>query len=146
MILLSRFVKDRIASQFSFILSLDANTTCVLFKNNWTETCDPVIGDFTPADFSGYANVVMGGNWSSVPSYAGFASTVQGPGIATFTHNGGGVSNDIYGYYVKRTSDNQFLFAEKNPSGPVTMSTNGQIYVVVPVFSEGQWDLNPCPV
>lgn len=146
MILLSDTIKKRLAGQFSFEMSLDANTTVHLFKNDWTEDCDPVAGDFTEANFSGYAAIAMAGNWSSTPSYAGGAATVQGPGIATFTHNGGGTANDIYGYWLTRTSDGTFLFAEKNPAGPVTLSTNGQIYVVVPTFSIGQWDLTPCPV
>jgi len=103
-----------------------------LFKNNVTPTEDTVIGDLTKADFSGYAGEIPFTHWNaaafSTPRSEADASDV------VWTHNGGGTSNDIYGYYVVDETG-ALAWAERNAAAPITISANGQTYTVKPKFT-----------
>lgn len=117
-------------------LALDAVTdlyigaTLRLYRNNYTPLETSVAGDFTEANFSGYVA-------QALPNFP--AANYVGPQAETvlpaqnFIHSGGGVDNDIYGYYVT-DAGGDLLFAERNPLGPFSI-VPGTSYVVVPYHS-----------
>lgn len=81
---------------------MDAGTTTIkLFQNNVTLTPDMVVGDFTEADFSGYADAEVtstGTAWddenlNGVMSFTG----------VHFQGSTGAITNTIYGWYMIAT-------------------------------------------
>lgn len=106
-----------------------------LFKNNVTPTRATVIGDLVEADFPGYTPPTLDAiDWSS-PSLTGdFHAQIQNV-LKTFTYTGSGGSNDIYGYYVTAASSADLKWVERNDSAPVTLSTDGESYSVLPRFT-----------
>lgn len=116
------------------------NPVIRLFKNNWTVARDPVLSDFTEANFTGYAELACA-SWPTSPTYTGGVATIT-HAARTWTATGSTTANDIYGYYLVSTLGTPFLmWAEKNPFGPVHIGTTGDPYVVVPVFNYADWDL-----
>lgn len=83
--------------QNAWVLEIGGTLLLHLFKNNYTPVAASVLGSFTEADYSGYAD--------QSPSF-GSSVTTGGKGTITdssarvFTVTAGGVSNTIYGYYV----------------------------------------------
>src|SRR3990170_1563784 len=67
-----------------------------LFKNDHTPTVNDVLGDYTEADFDGYGpqNIV----WNSSIIVSNRAKALGN--LVQWTHTGGPVNNDIYGYFV----------------------------------------------
>jgi len=104
-----------------------------LFKNNVSIGASTVIGDFTEADFSGYANVVAG---SPVVDTDGAGRGRLTCAAVTFTCTGASPSNDIYGYYVTNSHTNKLVWAQAWPSAPVTINTAGQFLTVVPRLTD----------
>ena len=92
-----------------------------LFKNNYTPVNSSTYADFTEADFSGYAG------YASLSWGAAFINgSTQGEIDATqvtWTHNGGGTANTVYGIYITDGSNN-LMYAERF-SAPISMSTSG---------------------
>lgn len=105
-----------------------------LYKNNWTPAEGDTISAVTPADFSGYSTVGLAtfSSWASA-TFSTPRWTVTHADV-TWTHNGGGTSNDIYGYYVVDGSGN-LAWAERYASAPVTLSGSGQSFTVSPKFT-----------
>lgn len=120
---------------------INAHTPVIrLFKNNWTPVADPVLSDFTEANFDGYTELACA-SWPTTPTYSGHVATIQ-HAAKTWTATGASVSNNVYGYYLVSTLGTPFLlWAERNPFGPVTIATSGAQYIVVPTFSYADWDL-----
>jgi len=93
-----------------------------LFQNDHTPVVTDDEGDYTVATFSGYS--------STSPDLAWGAGFVNGDGKGeidatqkTWTHNGGGTNNTIYGAYVT-TDDDRLIWAERFPA-PIVMNANG---------------------
>lgn len=103
-----------------------------LYKNNFTPVDGSVIGDITPADFSGYAGLQDLLSWATPTWISPRASSTHANVV--WTHNGGGTPNDIYGYYVV-DSLGDLAWAERNASAPVTISAAGQTYTVTPKYT-----------
>lgn len=108
--------------------------TVHLFQNNKVPADGDGVGDYTEATFSGY-NAQNASGWS--------APTLQPDGVhfqtqATamiFTHNGGGTSNNVWGYYVTN-SGGVLLWAEQFTSPPIFMSVTGDFISLVPTFQD----------
>lgn len=91
------------------------------------------LADLTECDFSGYA--------ITTPTWA--AGTTDGNNkfnrvgsTSTFTHNGGGTSNSVLGYFVKNNTTGKLLFYE--PFGaPISMASNGDTITITPTWYEG---------
>lgn len=92
-----------------------------LYKNNYTPVDASVLGSFTEADFSGYSAAVP-----SMGTQAEVANKCQVVDAMprNFTHNGGGTSNTVYGYYVTKDVGPDLLWAERF-SAPVSMAASG---------------------
>ena len=122
------------------LASLDAYLTAAvaagyqwgLYKNNFTPTEDSVIGDVTPANFSGYAGLQSFSSWNAA-TWGSPRATATAADVV-WTHNGGGTPNDIYGYYVVDGSG-ALAWAERNAVAPVTISGAGQTYTVKPAYT-----------
>jgi len=82
------------------LLGLDANTLRVrIFKNNYTPVALSVVGDFTEADYSGYASQTP---VFPVPGVSGNVSSSTAA-MLTFLRGVGATSNDCYGWYATAT-------------------------------------------
>jgi hypothetical protein len=109
----------------------NTNSVLRLYVNSLTPLDATVVGDFTEASFPGYlAQNIM--DWGvSVTTPEGRAQIEAG--VKTFTRGVGGSPQTVYGYYVTGVGGS-LLFAEK-VDPPVTLSTSGQQYTVLPRFT-----------
>lgn len=100
-----------------------------LFQNNHTPAEDDTAADYTEATFSGYSEQTVDdfGAPSLVSGEAQVAASLN-----TWTHNGGAVGNDIYGYYITHSVSGDLMWAERDPNGPITIDTLNQTYNVLP--------------
>lgn len=96
-----------------------------LFKNNHTPDPSDVVGDYTVADFSGYANGVVPAFGAAVPDGDDALATAV---PYAWLHNGGGVTSDVYGYYIV-DGGGVLVLAERYAGAPVSMAP-GTAYVV----------------
>jgi len=110
------YLLDRLASA-----EMDAFTVH-LYKNDYTPVDGSVDTDFTEADFSGYAGGISLSTHATPSTVAGRATTTWTPKI--WTHNGGGTSNLVYGYFVLN-SGGDVIWAERDPSAPRSMAVLG---------------------
>lgn len=103
------------------LLASGRNPKLKLYKNSGvTPGAGTVLGDFTEADFSGYAAVDL----SSIG-----AATINGSDQgerhkddATFTHNSGSTHNTVYGWYVvidNLSSSAELFLAQQFPAAQV---------------------------
>jgi hypothetical protein len=93
------------------------------------------LADFTEATFSGYTSggyvsTFAAGSVDANDKWARVGSTV------TPTHNGGGTSNTVLGYYVVDTANGKCLFYEAF-SAPISMSANGNAIPITPTWYMG---------
>jgi hypothetical protein len=103
-----------------------------LYKNNWTPANGDTISAVTPCDFSGYAGLQNFAAWNAATWVSPRAEADADDVV--WTHNGGGTSNDVYGYYVVDGSGN-LAWGERNAAAPVTISGAGQTYTVKPKYT-----------
>lgn len=107
--------------------------TCKLFQNNYTPVAGSVAGDFTECTFSGYGAGQTITGWASAAVTGSIASAAAA--ALTWTHNGGGTSNNIYGMYVV-DAGGVLIWAERDPAAPFAISANGQTYTVTPQLTD----------
>jgi len=103
-----------------------------LYKNNYTPIDTSVVGDFTSADFDGYASIALGPWGAPYTNGAGKAETDET--VRTFTMTGAVTPNTIYGYTVQ-TAGGALVWAERNPAGGILLDGAGQVYSVLPRFT-----------
>jgi len=112
-----------------------AYLTIKLYKSDTTPDWDTVLADLTECDFSGYASMQL-----TAWDYAGVF--LDGDGRAkvnhttnyTAMHNGGGVSNNVYGFFVvDNTGD--LCWLQRFDSPPIAIDSNGKFITVVPSFT-----------
>lgn len=105
-----------------------------LYQNNITPGDSDVLGTYTEATFSGYTEVTI--TWATIVtnSTTGKAEAI-GPVNPQFDHDGGGTSNNIYGYYViyDDTVTEHLCYSERFSDAPRVMDTNDDS-IVVPCF------------
>ena len=106
------------------------NLVLRLFQSNTTPAEGDTAATYTEATFSGYAGITLtGASWGAAAS--GTISYAQ----QTFTHDGGGTSNSIYGYYLQQATSTVLILAERDASAPFTMDTNGDNIKITPSIS-----------
>lgn len=98
-----------------------------LFQNNIVPADDDVTADYTVATFSGYANSTVPAFGAAVPDGDDALATAT---PVAFVHNGGGVSNDIYGYYIV-DGGGLLVLADRFAGAPVNIGP-GEAWVVTP--------------
>lgn len=106
------------------------NLVLKLFSSNTTPSETDTAGTYTEATFSGYAAITLtGASWGAAAS--GSIAYAQ----QTFTHNGGGTSNSIYGYFVVQATSGTLLYAERDASAPFTLANNGDNVKITPTIT-----------
>lgn len=106
-----------------------------LAKASITVDKDTVIGDFTEADFNGYAAATL--SWGSI-TIDGDNNAVSVAGDAVFTRGPSAGSNTIYAWYLT-DSAGTVLYAGRTLDTPVPM--NGEDDSLTVSLSELQGDL-----
>lgn len=103
-----------------------------LFKSNTTPAEADVIGTYTEADFTGYSNITLtGASWT----VSGTAPTSIGYAQQTFTSSAGSQNQSVYGYYLKRASGGELVWAERFSDGPYVIVNNGDAIKITPTIT-----------
>lgn len=102
-----------------------------LFSSNTTPAETDTAATYTEATFSGYAAITLAGASWGAPSGGSITYGSQ----QTFTHDGGGTSNSIYGYFVTQLTSGTLLYAERDASAPFTLANNGDNVKITPTIS-----------
>lgn len=114
-------------------LRLDNNAlkTLKLFQNNHVPAVGDTNANYTEATFSGYASSALG-TWNAAFLNGSNQGEIDANAV-TFTHNGGGTSNTVYGAYVVDNAGD-VVYAEKF-SAPLTFASNGDSVTYTPRFT-----------
>jgi hypothetical protein len=103
-----------------------------LFKSNTTPAETDTAGSYTEADFTGYSNISLtGSSWTvteGAPTSAAYAQQ-------TFTSSAGSQSQNVYGYYMKRTTSGRIALAERFTDGPYQIVNNGDQIKITPTIT-----------
>lgn len=105
-----------------------------LFQNDLVVERTTTIGQIEPATFSGYVGLRPLMGWTPATMLGNRAVSTAAP--VSWTHNGGGQSNWIFGYYVVNASG-VLVWAERRPGPAQALVSAGQTYELVPQFSQG---------
>lgn len=118
----------------SFLINKAApeNLVLCLYQNNITPAETDTIVTYTAATFTGYAQITLAGaSWTvtgGAPSSAAFAQQ-------TFTSTAGAQNQPIYGYFLKRLTTGDIVYAERFSDGPYTIVNNGDNIKVTPIIT-----------
>lgn len=105
------------------------NLVLKLYSSNTTPSETDTAGTYTEATFSGYAALTLtGSSWGAASGSIAYAQQ-------TFTHDGGGVSNSIYGYFVVQATSGILLYAERDGSAPFTLTNVGDNVKLTPTIT-----------
>lgn len=91
-----------------------------LYSNNVTPSNATVLADLTESSFSGYSAVTLSG-WSSPVVTAHVAQS--DPSSITFTITSGTAT--VYGWYATNSAGTRLLWAQRDPSAPITLDATG---------------------
>lgn len=96
-----------------------------LYKNDFTPDKDTILADLVEADFSGYGQgSVVPGDWFHVGTPPPPAEYNMGAtGDLFFSHNGGGVANTVYGFYLVDPAAGALVFTARLAT-PYLMASN----------------------
>jgi hypothetical protein len=112
--------------------STPENLVLCLFKSNTTPGETDTVSTYTEADFTGYANVTLtGSSWTvtgGAPSSATYAQQ-------TFTSSAGSQSQNVYGYFLKRATSGDLVYAERFSDGPYNIVNSGDAIKVTPALT-----------
>lgn len=105
------------------------NTVLRLFKSNTTPAETDTAATYTEADFTGYsAPTLTGASWVVTPGAPTLAAYAQ----QTFSSSADQASQNVYGYYVTRSSDGELVYAERFSDGPYAVANNGDQIKITP--------------
>lgn len=107
------------------------NATLHLFQNDIVPSFATALGDFTEADFDGYA-AGAAITWNPAVTGPDYNAEVTGP-AANFLATGATTPNVIYGYYVVDTGGTGLLWSERFAE-PINIASAGDGFSVVPRF------------
>jgi hypothetical protein len=90
-----------------------------LFKNNITPAETDTAATYTEADFTGYGSIVLtGANWTVTEGAPSDASYAQ----QTLTSSANQTTQQIYGYFLVRSSSGRIAWVERFADGPYPVS------------------------
>lgn len=130
------YPKEGRSKHLNLIRSNGGSFEMRLFKNNLTPDLDTVVGDFTECDFSGY--LAIGLSWGAV-TINGDDNAEMVALVASFTHDGGATSNNVYGWYlVGGVGGTEYLaFCERFVDAPRSMAGATDVINVTPAQTQG---------
>ena len=100
-----------------------------LFKNDITPAEDDVVGDYTEATFTGYAEKALAsGDWT----ISGTTPTQAQAASQTFTSSANQTLQNIYGFYLVSATDGELTHALRFADAPRPIANNGDFINVVP--------------
>jgi len=105
-------------------------TTLRLFRSNMTISPLNELDDFNEANFSGYEGVAV--PWDT-PTWGEPTNqvVVETLDVCAFTHDGGGVNNNIFGWYLTLYNVDEdttvLLAAQKYNDAPRPMNSGGDV-------------------
>jgi len=101
-----------------------------LYKNNYTPIAATVIGSFTEADFTNYAEkTIARSDWAAPSTVSNKAES----SVTTQSWTCGATTNTIYGYYVVGATSGVCLWAEEFAAARVL--ADGDILNLTPKFN-----------
>ena len=100
-----------------------------LFQNNYIPVNGTLVANFTEATFSGYAAQTVP-NFGS-PSTVSNKAKIVAASACVFSHNGGGTSNTVYGYYFTDSTGVSLILAERF-AAPIVMASSGDTISITP--------------
>ena len=112
----------------------DLGLTLKLYKNDYTPIDGSTEANFTEADFSGYAAIAFtdSGDWAFTQDAPSYMVAAQQTFQANDTID---PAQNMYGYYVVRTSDGAAIWAERFTNGPYGIAESGDYVKVTPKIS-----------
>lgn len=104
-----------------------------LFQSNTTPAETDTTATYTEADFTGYsAATLTGASWGTpsegAPSSIAYAQQ-------TFESSAGSQNQDVYGYYMTRTTSGRIALAERFTDGPYNIANDGDAIKVTPTIT-----------
>lgn len=102
-----------------------------LFVNDLVPTRESVVGDIVEADFSGYAIVPVVYAAAIIDELLEVAVAVADP--IDFAHDGGGVANLVFGWYITVNMDSEgttLWLAERFPLAPRSFAAVGDVITI----------------
>lgn len=103
-----------------------------LYQNDLTPEDATILAEIDPCNFSGYAGLLLSTGWTA-PVIDG----VRAKSIATaltWTHNGGGIDNWVFGFYVL-DGLGDLILAQRFSDAPRLMEYTGVSLFVTPTFT-----------
>jgi len=101
-----------------------------LFKNDYTPVEGSVLGDFTEATWTGYAQKSLTGSSWTVATVAGVTTGTFA--VQTFTSTANQAAELSYGYYVLGATSGILLWAERFTDGPYAIAVLGDNIAITP--------------
>jgi hypothetical protein len=102
-----------------------------LFTNNYTPAAGDTLANYTEATFPGYARQAVS-NW--IPSTVAASVATSNADQKQFQRNATGTGQAVYGYFVLDGAG-ALLFAERDPAAPITLTNQGDTYLITPKFT-----------
>lgn len=113
----------------------DATTedfTLKLYQNDYIPISTSVVGDFTEADFTSYAEKTLArSGWASIEQDANEKAAAQYDSVQSWTCGASG--NTVYGYFVVGASSGTLLWCERFAEPQVM--TNTVVLSLLPKFT-----------
>lgn len=112
-----------------------SNLSVHLYQNNYTPVDASVLGSFTEATFSGYADQAV--TLGTAVEVGNKAKTTD-ISAHLFTHNGGATANTIYGYYVKDDTSGVLVWAERFGSSQIMINNGDRITLTLELTADSE--------
>ncbi len=123
---------EAIALSYLVNKSSPENLVLCLYQSNTTPAEADTVGTYTEATFTGYASITLtGASWTVTPGAPSSAAYAQ----QTFTSSAGSQNQNIYGYFLKRLSTGDIVYAERFSDAPYNIANNGDAIRVTPTIT-----------
>jgi hypothetical protein len=101
-----------------------------LYQNDVTPSGSNSAGDFTEASFIGYVNQLLS-TWTITPGEVPKAQHTE----ITFEASADQPAQNIYGYYIVRTTTGDLILARRFVGAPYSIQVLGDAIAVTPILS-----------
>lgn len=129
------YVREGMLVELDAILA-EASLVVLWTNSGLIPTVTTVFTDLVLATFSGYAPVTPSFGAGGIDSNGNAARTA---GVCQFTHNGGGVSNNVYGWALCRYVGGvaKIRHVERFSDAPRVMAASGNTIFITPTKTQG---------